>query len=326
MAEQGGAAEENVLVLEEEGVEGGVAPVDKASLADIAPAVLRSYFNEYPNTFLTQHHIASYETFVFRELADILHAENPITILKEPIAGTVGAYQYKTEIFIGGDVADGAALDLDVGPPIITLDEGRTVRRMFPNEARIRNLTYAANFQASVLVRITLTAPAATAGAIAPPWKPAETAAGVPEGFVAKVYERKFERFPLFNLPALLRSKLCATHSADRDLLWEMGECRNDQGGYFIIDGAEKLLITRQEQAFNSLYVTDKPQDKMADKVSIYAAVLCQHPTTKLTRRVTLYLYKHAKIRGVEFEDSWLRRTGAKISWVPFERIAKCWF
>ena len=51
------------------------------------------------------------------------------------------------------------------------------------------------------------------------------------------VRELPINAFPLFSIPILLRSKLCATHSAHKDLLYEMGECRNDQGGYFIIDG-----------------------------------------------------------------------------------------
>jgi DNA-directed RNA polymerase II subunit RPB2 len=66
-----------------------------------------------------------------------------------------------------------------------------------------------------------------------------------------------------------------------------MGECRNDQGGYFIIDGSEKLLITRQEQAYNSLYCAVKPS---SDKeIATYASVICQHPVTKQSRRVALY-------------------------------------
>ncbi len=71
---------------------------DSPSLADAAPAVLRSYFNEFPNTFLTQHHIRSYEAFVFREMMDIIQAENPITILKEPLdpEGNPGLYKYKS--------------------------------------------------------------------------------------------------------------------------------------------------------------------------------------------------------------------------------------
>ena len=246
-----------------------------ASLADKAPAVLQAYFAENPNTFLTQHHIASYESFVFRELPDIILSENPITILKEPIDAERGIYKYKTEIFIGGDVQSAETLGLDVGAPVITLDDGNTVRRMFPNEARLRNLTYAATFQADILIRMTFTAAAAGGGAAG--------AAGAPE---QQVRELRFNNFPLFKLPILLRSKLCATHGADRALLFEMGECNNDQGGYFIVDGSEKVLITRQEQAFNSVYVEKRPASDL--KIDTYASVVCQHPVTKQTRRVAL--------------------------------------
>ena len=272
------------------------APIPAAqspSLADLAPVVLRSAFNEAPNTFLTQHHISTYESFVFREMADIIHAENPITVLKEPLDAEAGIYKYKTQIYIGGDVPTPNELAISVGPPVVTLDDGETVRRMFPNEARIRNLTYSANFQADILVRVTITTPAAdasvpttagvTGGAAARPMPTATTAGG----YTTKILERHFDKFPLFNLPILLRSKLCATHGADTDLLFEMGECRNDQGGYFIIEGAEKLLITRQEQAFNSVYVATKSESD--PKLKTYASVICQHPTTKLTRRVALY-------------------------------------
>lgn len=251
-----------------------------ASLADKAPAVLQAYFAENPNTFLTQHHIASYESFVFRELPDIIVSENPITILKEPLDAERGIYKYKTEIFIGGDVPSAETLGLDVGAPVMTLDDGKTVRRMFPNEARLRNLTYAATFQADILIRMTFTAaaaPAAAGGAAAP----------APEGQQQQqVRELRFNNFPLFKLPILLRSKLCATHGADRALLFEMGECNNDQGGYFIVDGSEKVLITRQEQAFNSVYMEQRPKSDL--KIATYASVVCQHPVTKQTRRVAL--------------------------------------
>lgn len=241
------------------------------SLADYAPAVLRNYFNEFPNTFLTQHHIRSYEAFVFREMMDIIQAENPITILKEPIEGQPGLYKYKSEIFIGGIATNPADLNIEVGPPVITLDKGQTVRRMFPNEARIRDLTYAASYVCEILIRTTFTYP--------------DTAAL--GKFKNEVSELRVPKFKLFSLPILLRSKLCATHGADKDLLWEMGECRNDQGGYFIIDGSEKLLITRQEQAYNSVYCAVKPP---SDKdIATYASVICQHPVTKQSRRVAFY-------------------------------------
>ena len=243
-----------------------------ASLSDIAPAVLQQYFDENPNTFLSTHHIQSYEAFIFRELPELILAENPITILKEPLDAENGVYKYKVEIFIGGDADTPEKLRLSIGSPVISLDEGTTVRRMFPNEARIRDLTYSSTFNTSVLIRITYTrAEPSKTGTI----------------YTTASTDLTYDNFTLFHIPILLRSKLCATYKAPKSLLMEMGECRNDAGGYFIIDGAEKVLITRQEQAFNSVYISTRPPTD--EKLATYASVICQHPVTKQTRRVALY-------------------------------------
>ena len=240
--------------------------VVQPSLADKAPEILRKYFDEFANTFLTQHHIQSYEAFVFNEMPEIIFAENPITILKEPIADN--KYAYKVELYIGGKVESKENLAIDVGSPSITLDNGKTVRRMFPNEAAIRDLTYAATFQADISIHITFTEEEG-------------------DGFKSWTEVIDIPKYPLFRLPILLRSKLCSTYQASQSLLYEMGECRNDQGGYFIVDGAEKVLITRQEQAFNSVYVARMPPHNL--KVDSYASVICLHPLTKQSRRVSLY-------------------------------------
>jgi DNA-directed RNA polymerase II subunit RPB2 len=247
-----------------------------ASIADKAPAVLQRYF-EHSNTFLTQHHITSYEACVFREIPDTILSENPLVILKKPLDTSkarnynspLTAFKYRTEIYVGGPATQPEDLAMDVGNPIITLDDGKTIRRMFPNEARLRNLTYASQFRADILIRTTFS--------------------DVVDGeFVSKEpVELTIPNFPLFKLPILLRSKLCATHESTQQLLQEMGECRNDQGGYFIVDGAEKVLITRQEQAFNTVFVQLKPANDLITKT--YASVVCQHPVTKRTGRVSLF-------------------------------------
>ena len=45
------------------------------------------------------------------------------------------------------------------------------------------------------------------------------------------------------------------------DVRFEMGECRNDYGGYFIIDGKEKVIVSQEKFADNMLYVKDKGND-----------------------------------------------------------------
>jgi DNA-directed RNA polymerase II subunit RPB2 len=239
---------------------------------------LEKYFKE--NDFaLTRHHIDTYEQCIFDEIPTIIQSSNPIVFMKQPFKEDPATFAYRIEVFIGGDVKTPQDLALSISPPVITLDSGNTVRRMFPNEARLRNLTYSAQFNADILIRVTFTRNGA-----------------VPGTYDTEVKEAPMIRsFPLFRMPILLRSKLCPTAIADPFRLEEMGECRNDYGGYFIIGGAEKVLITREEQAFNSLYVEKKTTDPK-EKVQAYASVISLHPETKQTRRVALYLMRGGEI------------------------------
>ncbi len=251
------------------------------SLNQEAMGVLEKYFHE--NDFvLTRHHIDSYEQAVFDEIPSIIHSANPIVFLKEPLDKDAGVFAYRVEIFIGGDVPSSESLAMTISPPVVTLDGGRTVRRMFPNEARLRNLTYSAQINADILIRVTFT-------------KPKE---GRPGQYDTDIKEMNvIKNFPLFRLPILLRSRLCPTSVMDPIRLEEMGECRNDYGGYFVIGGAEKVLITREEQAFNALFVEKKREINNPQKLQGYSSVVSLHPETKQTRRVALYMGQDGEIR-----------------------------
>lgn len=242
-------------------------------VSDLPLRTLNAYYEQTP-LFLTRHHIDSYEHFIFNEMPQLIHSNNPILVLKEPLAPEQGIYRYKTEIYIGGKVESAADLRIDVGAPIVTLDGGKTVRRMFPNEARMRGLTYAALIRCDIDIVITRTEKKAGGGA---------------EDFESRQIVIPFKNFPLLRLPVMLRSKLCSLGEKLTDeLAAQMGESPLEHGGYFIIDGAEKLLITRQEQAFNSLYIARKNPTDL--ETEVYASVVSQNPETKINRRCSLFL------------------------------------
>ena len=248
------------------------------SVSDLPLRILNAYYEQTP-LFLTRHHIDSYEHFVFNEMSRLIHSMNPILVLKEPLAPEQGIYKYKTEIYVGGKVDNPENLRIDVGPPTVTLDGGRTVRRMFPNEARLRGLTYAAMIRADIDIVVTRTEKRGTE-------------------FISSERTIPFRNFPLFRLPILLRSKLCVLgERLGDDAATQMGESPLEHGGYFIIDGAEKLLITRQEQAFNSLYVARKAPTDL--ETSVYASVVSQNPETKMNRRCSVYLDRDSSVMRV---------------------------
>ena len=62
----------------------------------------------------------------------------------------------------------------------------------------------------------------------------------------------------------MLRSTYCLLNGlTDRDLT-ELNECPLDPGGYFIINGSEKVLIAQEKMATNSVYVFKKKDSKYA--------------------------------------------------------------
>ena len=247
-----------------------------SATSDLPFRVLNAYYEQTP-LFLTRHHIDSYEHFAFNELPQMIHNGNPITILKDPLSE--GRYKYKTEIYFGGKVDTPQELRIEYGSPIITLDSGKTVRRMFPNEARLRGLTYYSQIRMDIDIVITRTIMRGQAFH--------EIKTVIP-----------IKNYSVLKLPILLRSKLCSLgEQATDEAMREKGESPLEHGGYFIIDGAEKILITRQEQAFNSMYVARKNPTDL--EVSVYASVVSQHPETKMNRRCSVYMLRETSVLRV---------------------------
>jgi len=254
----------------------------KDSFNDLASSLITLYFTN-STTSLSRYALDSYNYFVNKELPELLFNQNPITILKEPLGPPAdGQYVYKTEIFIGGSTDTPANLGIQFGYPIIVLDGGKTIRRMFPQEARLRNLSYSATVLVDIRIKITMTTILAGTGvgAVAPTYTHTE---------ILNIERKSFE---LFKLPIMLRSSLCVTNTFEGPRLSTLGECQFDQGGYFIVDGAEKVLITSEDQAFNSIYAGKKPQADQ--KIAAWATCSSLNPKNKQIRRTALFLERES--------------------------------
>jgi DNA-directed RNA polymerase II subunit RPB2 len=229
---------------------------------EIPRKLLDQYFQttSYP---YTRHHLDSYNQFLERDLPAIIQSQNPLIVVKDLIKGT-NTYNYTVEIFIGGE--DGKALHL--GTPTLQHMGGEEVRLLFPNEARLRDLTYAAGVYADILIRVKF-------------GKPIEGQPAVREVMLPK--------FPLVEIPVMLHSKACLLYNKPEEFLRSVGECPYDQGGYFIISGSEKVLVTHQEQAFNTLYIQNQEADP---QITTYSSMSCLSPETRQVRRVTFAIIR----------------------------------
>ena len=61
-------------------------------------------------------------------------------------------------------------------------------------------------------------------------------------------------------VPIMLRSTYCILHELGDQELFDLNECPYDSGGYFIINGSEKVLIAQERMATNHVYVFAKAQ------------------------------------------------------------------
>jgi DNA-directed RNA polymerase II subunit RPB2 len=239
--------------------------------------IIDKYFNDNPYT-LVAHHLDSYNDFFKNGINRIFREKNPIKIMKQQDPDT-SEFNYTCNIYLGGK--DGSKLYY--GKPVI-YDETRE-HYMFPNEARLRNMTYGITIHYDVEVEFRIrtgtsgagtsgagTSGAGTSGAGTSGAGTQSTAQSTEaEGF--ETHSLTLEKIFLGRFPIMLSSDLCILNGLDRLARFEMGECKNDRGGYFIIDGKEKCMIAQEKFADNMIYTRDKSASKGVEIYSHTAEV-----------------------------------------------------
>ena len=74
--------------------------------------------------------------------------------------------------------------------------------------------------------------------------------------------EMVLEKIFLGKFPIMVQSNYCVLSGLPREIRHTMGECLNDVGGYFIIDGKEKTVVTQEKFADNMLYIRESGDEK----------------------------------------------------------------
>jgi DNA-directed RNA polymerase II subunit RPB2 len=200
--------------------------------------IIDKYFGDNPN-ILAEHHLKSYNDFFFGGINRIFKEKNPIKIQKNQDPNTK-EFQFKCNLYLGGRNGD----KLYYGKPII-FDEHRE-HFMYPNEARLRNMTYGITIHYDVDVEFSI---------------------NYGQGF--ETVETTLEKIYLGRFPIMLQSDLCILKNMAPQVRFNMGECKNDVGGYFLIDGKEKVIVPQEKFADNTIYVRDKFNDLYSHSVDI---------------------------------------------------------
>jgi DNA-directed RNA polymerase II subunit RPB2 len=173
---------------------------------------------------LIAHQVTSYNLFLENGLDNVIQGSSPIVCeIDEHIDDEEEATNTRVELSFSR---------IRIRKPTITEKNG-FVRQMYPNDARLRNETYAAKMETEVLVKTIVTQP---------------------DGGVY-VYENQIPRVILGSVPIMLKSDSCPLATASPEKAREMGECAFEEGGYFIINGGERVIVSQEMITENWLYV-----------------------------------------------------------------------
>ena len=162
----------------------------------------------FEDTSLISSNISSFNNFIDKELQAIVDENKEI----EPtiIPPNVDTFKIRLD-------------KIWVTKPEITEADG-SKRNIYPVEARLRKLSYAAPVFIEVSAHIN----------------------GV---------QRESFSTQISNLPIMLKSNFCHLNKLSRDELIEKGEDPDDAGGYFIINGTERVLVNIEDLASNRFIV-----------------------------------------------------------------------
>lgn len=82
-----------------------------------------------------------------------------------------------------------------------------------------------------------------------------------------EVQTKSFEDILIGRIPLLLKSSICYLRPMTPDQLYEAGECRFELGGYFVISGQERVLLTQESLGSNMFYAKKRIEMPSAEQV-----------------------------------------------------------
>ncbi|MFW9799271.1 MAG: DNA-directed RNA polymerase subunit B [Candidatus Thorarchaeota archaeon] len=168
--------------------------------------VIEAFFDYYG---LVGQHLDSFNRFIREEIQEVVDS---VARLNPKVEG------YHVEL---GDIS--------VEAPSVREADG-SEHPLYPNEARIRNLTYASKLYLDMT----------------PVRK---------EGSISTRMETM--RIYIGDMPIMLRSEKCLLHGMSDEELIKHGEDPKDPGGYFIINGSERVLVTQEDLAPNRILIEE---------------------------------------------------------------------
>jgi len=186
--------------------------------------IIESYFKDHHLERLVRHQIESYDNFVNNQIKKTINMFNVVNIRSEHDKDiNTGLYSLEMNITF---------TNFKIYRPQIHENNGAT-KIMFPQEARLRNFTYASAMTIDINIQIIKRS-----------------------GKNLEKIENMYQKLPgihIGKLPIMLKSSICVLNQYNHLDNNITGECKFDGGGYFIINGSEKTCLAQERSAENNI-------------------------------------------------------------------------
>ena len=190
--------------------------------------LIESYFRGQHLERLVRHQIESYNHFINYQIQRTIEMFNPVVIRSENDY-VADRGQYFLEAHVSFD-------NFKLYPPQIHENNGAT-KMMLPQEAKLRNFTYASIMTVDVKIKYIVR----NTDAMDTP----------------KIITKILPKINIGKMPIMLKSSICVLAQNRHIHSQYTGECSMDCGGYFIIKGSEKTVLGQERAAENRVYCFD---------------------------------------------------------------------
>ena len=218
--------------------------------------VIKKYFEQDKGNHIIKHILASYNDFVFKKIDDIINGFNPIEIFHHYIEDK-DLYKYQIEITIKNP---------KISKPIIHEKNGK-YKIMTPNEARQRNLCYSGNLYVDMKIQvqyIDIDTNHINNNDINDDTNDNtnnetnndtsnDTNDDTNDDYNVICKDKEIKNINLGKIPIMVNSNYCVLNKQPE--FRKNNECLYDHGGYFIINGNEKVIVSQDRIAENKTYV-----------------------------------------------------------------------
>lgn len=224
-------------------------------------AVIASFFD---HKGLASQQVGSFDEFTSSMVQNLVNEYSHIT-LDQPSPPSFDGRTYALRRY---EVNFGRVY---VSRPSITESDGRE-SVLLPYECRDRNLTYASPLYIRITKKVSLAVEhpiplhemddAQREAYAQTEEQPTEIRWEEEDADVEPENEKDTLKSTQFigRLPVMVKSSICHLRHETEDGLFLLNECPYDQGGYFIINGSEKVLIAQERSAANIVQVFKKAQ------------------------------------------------------------------